>query len=170
MVGLVHAQAALAQAVLLPILHLGHVNPYVTGVLLDEQGRAALASEYAQSGSPAACFWDQSHFNCPCTAGAMEMASKQGGWAVARQPGSLPAASAPAAPAIIGVSAFAFQGTNAHAVMTAAAAGASTAKPSAHWARQRFWVAPRPHAGKFGCRTDTTTHAHCHAMLAPIGI
>ena len=76
------------------------------------------------------------------------MASKQGGWAVARQPGSLPAASSPAAPAVIGISAFAFQGTNAHAVMTAAAAGATAAKPNANWARQRFWVAPRPHAGK----------------------
>jgi len=32
MVGLVHAQAALAQAALLPILHLHHVNPYVTGM------------------------------------------------------------------------------------------------------------------------------------------
>ena len=35
MVGLVHAQAALAQAALLPILHLGHVNPYVTGAQLE---------------------------------------------------------------------------------------------------------------------------------------
>ena len=32
MVGLVHAQAALAQAALLPILHLQHINPYVTGM------------------------------------------------------------------------------------------------------------------------------------------
>ncbi len=31
MVGLVHAQAALGQAALLPILHLADVNPYVTG-------------------------------------------------------------------------------------------------------------------------------------------
>jgi hypothetical protein len=31
MVGLVHAQATLAQAALLPILHLHNVNPYVTG-------------------------------------------------------------------------------------------------------------------------------------------
>ncbi len=31
MVGLVHAQAALAQAALLPILHLQDANPYVTG-------------------------------------------------------------------------------------------------------------------------------------------
>lgn len=79
----------------------------------------------------------------------MEMASKHGGWAVARQPGSLAAASASADAAVIGISAFAFQGTNAHAVMTtvAAAAGASATKPNADWARQRFWVEPRPHAG-----------------------
>lgn len=79
----------------------------------------------------------------------MEMASKQGGWAVARQPGSLVAAPASANAAVIGISAFAFQGTNAHAVMTTAAAGAGapTTKPNADWSRQRFWVAPRPHAG-----------------------
>ena len=79
----------------------------------------------------------------------MEMASTQGGWAVARQPGCLPAGIASASPAVVGVSAFAFQGTNAHAVMAAAGvvAGASAAKPSADWARQRFWLAPRPHAG-----------------------
>jgi len=75
------------------------------------------------------------------------MTGKQAGWAVARQPGSL-AAAAFASAAVIGVSAFAFQGTNAHAVMTAAeAAGATASKPNANWARHRFWVAPRPHTG-----------------------
>ncbi|KAL4451846.1 hypothetical protein ABPG75_007508, partial [Micractinium tetrahymenae] len=110
MVGLTHAQAALGQAALLPILHLAHMNPYVTG--------------------------------------AMEMGGKQGSWAVPRQPGALTASSSVAAPAVIGVSAFAFQGTNAHAVLLSPnAAGASAAKPDAHWThRQRFWVAPRPHA------------------------
>ena len=110
MVGLVHAQAALGQGALLPILHLAHVNPYVTG--------------------------------------AMEMGGSQGAWAVARQPGALPAASAAdaATPATaIGVSAFAVQGTNALALL-ASAGGAALHKQAAHWARQRFWVAPRPHA------------------------
>lgn len=78
------------------------------------------------------------------------MAGQQDGWAVPRQTGALPAA-AGAAPAVIGVSAFAFQGTNAHALLAAPEqAGSSLQKPAAHWAQQRFWVAPRPHAGKAG--------------------
>ena len=110
MVGLVHAQAALAQAATLPILHLQHINPYVTG--------------------------------------AMEMGGTTGRWAVPRQSGALPTAADHAAAPAIGVSAFAFQGTNAHALAAAASqhAGASIAKPSADWARQRFWVAARTHA------------------------
>ena len=85
------------------------------------------------------------------TAGAMEMAAgKQAGWAVPRQPGALPTGASPTSPAASGVSAFAFQGTNAHAVLTAAGtpdeAGASISKPASLWARQRFWIAPRTHA------------------------
>lgn len=68
-----------------------------------------------------------------------------------RQPGALTAASAAAGPALVGVSAFAFQGTNAHALLLSPeAAGASLGKPDAHWARQRFWVAPHPHAALVG--------------------
>ena len=113
LVGLVHAQAALAQAALLPVLHLGDINPYVTG--------------------------------------AMEMGSKQGGgWAVPRQPSSLVAGSVMASEAhAIGVSAFAFQGTNAHALMASTVPpGSSISKPTAGWQHQRFWVAPQVHVGK----------------------
>lgn len=75
------------------------------------------------------------------------MGGRAASWAVPRQPGALSADSATARPALVGVSAFAFQGTNAHAVLLSpGSAGASSAKPDARWARQRFWVAPQPHA------------------------
>ncbi len=68
--------------------------------------------------------------------------------ALARQPGpSLAAARSDAAAglsaALAGVSAFAFQGTNAHAVLCAAppGAGAPRAQP-APWRRQRHWFTP----------------------------
>ena len=78
----------------------------------------------------------------------MEMGGKLRQWAAPRQLGLLPQPSA-AHTAALGVSAFAFQGTNAHAVLQAAGFGGSgMAKPGAAWARQRFWVAPRPHAGQ----------------------
>ena len=96
----------------------------------------------------------------------MEMAGKQGGWAVPRQAGALPAGTAlPDAPAVIGVSAFAFQGTNAHALMAAPPAGASIVKPAADWARQRFWVAPRHHAGK--PRSCNAAAMHSSEVVTP---
>lgn len=81
-------------------------------------------------------------------AGAMEMGGKMKQWAVGRQAGLLPQPDA-SSPAVLGVSAFAFQGTNAHAVVQAAGfGGSSMAKPVASgWAKQRFWVAVKPHAG-----------------------
>ena len=96
------------------------------------------------------------------------MAGKQGGWAVSRQPGALPAGAASAeAQAVIGVSAFAFQGTNAHALMAAPPAGASIIKPAADWARQRFWVAPRPHAGKPASCNIRGTHLELNSQQLP---
>lgn len=48
-----------------------------------------------------------------------------------------------------GVSAFAFQGTNAHVILAAPGIdGASMAKPSGPWQQQRYWLAPRRHAGR----------------------
>ena len=55
-------------------------------------------------------------------------------------------------PPLTGVSAFAFQGTNAHVVLEAAqplelsAAKAVAASRSSVWNRTRFWLAPQPHA------------------------
>ena len=71
-------------------------------------------------------------------------ATSKNGWAVPRQPGALPSGPVPAA---CGCSAFAFQGTNAHAVLTGAGLGGrGSGKPAAIWAKQRFWVAPPAHA------------------------
>ena len=78
----------------------------------------------------------------------MEMGGKMSCWSAPRQPGLLPQPD-PSQPAVLGVSAFAFQGTNAHAVVQAAGFDGSTmAKPAASWAKQRFWVAGKPHAGE----------------------
>ena len=49
--------------------------------------------------------------------------------------------------AVVGVSAFAFQGTNAHALLAGQAVGAEVEKPTGVWSRkQRYWVVPRAHA------------------------
>lgn len=48
---------------------------------------------------------------------------------------------------VVGVSAFAFQGTNAHTLLRAPDGAASVQKAEADWARQRFWVAVKPHSG-----------------------
>ena len=42
---------------------------------------------------------------------------------------------------IMAVSAFAFQGTNAHAMLRGPDQGATMSKPHIHWAKQRLWVA-----------------------------
>ncbi len=84
------------------------------------------------------------------SAGAMELGGKMRQWAAPRQPGLLVQPDA-SNPAVLGVSAFAFQGTNAHAIMQSAGfGGSSMAKPGAHWAKQRYWVAVKPHAGAHG--------------------
>ena len=110
-VGLQHVQAALGQTALLPVLHLGPVNPYVMG--------------------------------------AMDMGGQPGAWVAPRQQGALVQVATGTAGASLGVSAFAFQGTNAHAVLQRAHdGGVAMAKPSVTWERQRFWVTPRQHSGE----------------------
>ena len=82
----------------------------------------------------------------PYVDSAMEGAGA-GAFAAARQaaPGLLPAAGGMHA----GVSAFAFQGTNAHAVLGSTAAavepGTALAAAAAAWQRCRFWYQPAPH-------------------------
>ena len=96
----------------------------------------------------------------PYVEGAMEMGG--GTWAAAREAAPLPGPALTPEPVAVGVSAFAFQGTNAHSVLLHSSqdsAGSST--PQRAWARQRFWVAVPPHAGK------STTPGRC--MPTPSG-
>ena len=69
---------------------------------------------------------------------------------IPRQVGGLIGSSSKAVPLHAGVSAFAFQGTNAHVIMSASSGSAESLKLShqgvGHFQRQRHWVAPPPHA------------------------
>ena len=115
LVGLTHAQLALAQGVQLPVLHLAAMNPYVTALMERQPGSWMAPRQPAALGMPAA------------DAGST---------------------SAAADAAVVGVSAFAFQGTNAHALLSAAPVAVAAAAPTgagAAWQQQRFWVAPPVH-------------------------
>jgi len=89
----------------------------------------------------------------PYVAALMER--QPGAWSVPRQPAAVGAELAggsggsPASGLVVGVSAFAFQGTNAHALLMAAPPAASGVAPrstTAAWVqRQRYWVAPAAH-------------------------
>ena len=89
---------------------------------------------------------------------------------IPRQLGGLIGGGSKAGPLCAGVSAFAFQGTNAHVVMSAASNSTDSLMPSqqgvVHFQRQRHWVAPPPHAlvmtaqasgGVFTFQADLTT-------------
>ena len=69
---------------------------------------------------------------------------------IPRQVGSLIGSSSKAGPLHAGVSAFAFQGTNAHVIMSASSDCTDSITLShegvGHFRRQRHWVAPPPHA------------------------
>lgn len=105
------------------ILHLRALNPHVSSTLADAAKDTPLSSGL----SAAIC-------------------------SAARQPGPL-ATSAFKGPADLprcsGVSAFAFQGTNAHVTLAAASPGGSlpvSAAANLPWERRRFWYLPEPHA------------------------
>ncbi len=81
-----------------------------------------------------------------------------GGFSAARQPAAVSGhdlgddihSSNSSATGAIGISAFAFQGTNAH-MLVAATAGSSAAPELQHsnpavWQRRRYWYAPEPSA------------------------
>ncbi len=121
-VGMLRAVRALQSGSQHEILHLRAVNPYVASTL------AATAAK-----------------NVPTSAASV-------GWSAPRQPGPLatPAATSSAdQPRCSGVSAFAFQGTNAHVTLASAPAAADCAASAALdllWERRRFWYLPEPHA------------------------
>lgn len=117
------------------MLHLRSLNPYVASSLAAAKADASMAAAAAGSGMPRA-----------------------GGFSAARQAAAMPAhdlsndatGSDSTAAGAVGVSAFAFQGTNAH-MLVAATAGSSTAPGSQHlnpavWQRRRYWYAPEPSA------------------------
>ena len=105
--------------------HLRELNPYVQSTL----DTTAQSLDSGSASSTAAC-------------------------SAARQPGPLQGQAADNGSAqqarCGGVSAFAFQGTNAHVTLASAppAAGAALVRPASSplWQRRRYWYLPEPHA------------------------
>jgi len=93
-------------------------------------------------------------------------------WSAPRQAG--PVVNNGAAGAVTGVSAFAFQGTNAHALMQSPSptTGSSIEKPNGRWTHQRLWVAPLPHAGLHAAVVASGDNAsirmQCHLLSDPL--
>jgi hypothetical protein len=117
------------------MLHLRSLNPYVASSLAAAKADASKAAAAAGSGM-----------------------SHAGGFSATRQPAAVPAyslggdihSSNSSAAGAIGISAFAFQGTNAH-MLVAAMAGGSTAPEPQHpnpavWQLRRYWYVPKPSA------------------------
>jgi len=121
-IGMLRAVHAMRSGSQHEILHLRALNPYVASTL------AATTTK-----------------GFPASAASV-------GWSAPRQPGPLasPAATSSADPACCSsVSAFAFQGTNAHVTLASAPSAADGGASPAHdlpWERRRFWYLPEPHA------------------------
>jgi acyl transferase domain-containing protein len=117
--GLLFAHATATQALSLPLLHLRAVNPYVASTLEQQQQQ--------QKGSSGGAV-------------APALLPKQGG--------ALPAAEARET-STWGVSAFAFQGTNAHAVLAAVSGSSSSVAVQLEqlpaWQGKRQYVLPEAH-------------------------
>ena len=80
---------------------------------------------------------------CPAVNAYVVPTLKPGQWSLPRQSGGLPQGRrrADVPSPLSGVSSFAFQGTNAHVLLGAPAAGASTARAAMQlWQRGRYWV------------------------------
>lgn len=87
-------------------------------------------------------------------------------WSAPRQAGPLSWDKTAAVGAVTGVSAFAFQGTNAHAlVQSVNQVGASIVKKNAAWAQQRLWIAPLAHAGLHAVvPAEHAVRMQCHLL------
>lgn len=115
MVGLIHAQAAVAKNANLSVMHLADLNPYVQSALKEANGRVAIS----------------------------------------RNLGALPTARYKSMH-IVGVSAFAFQGTNAHSLVQSIPDCSSMVKSRQKWEQNRIYVAPLTHAGLGSCSVGNT--------------
>lgn len=151
--GLLFAHAAASQQLVLPLLHLAAVNPYVASTL-DQQQQQQLGKG-RQAG--------------PTVAAAL----------LPRQGGPQPQAEEQQQGCLWGVSAFAFQGTNAHALLEAPAATSDAPAPAdlavlPAWQRRRQHVLPEAHylissatvAGAAGRGGASARRALFHAELA----
>ena len=111
-VGLAHAHLALHHHMLLPVLHLGHINPHVASALRHGSASGQFQIMRGQAGMTA--MGKKSDLSLRC-----------------------------------GVSAFAFQGTNAHAIIEQILPfGASQleGRPQLDWQKSVHWIAPPAHA------------------------
>lgn len=121
LVGLLFAHAAATQLLTTPLMHLRAVNPYVASTLEQQQAQQTPGASIV----------------------APALLPRQGGGLV--ETGQEEQAST------WGVSAFAFQGTNAHAVLSAAAVGSTPLHASADlealpaWQSRRHYVLPEAH-------------------------
>ena len=80
--------------------------------------------------------------------GRSNMGAARGGapWSAPRQGAALPSSDMPDAPRVVGASAFAFQGTNAHVlVQSSGHQQVDWLASCACWERQRHWATPAPH-------------------------
>ena len=127
-VGIQHAQHLMTQQLNLPVAHLTSLNPYVERVL-----------EVSAAGA----------WSLPRQLGPLAVARRAAG---SMSSGLQLLQSEQQALTSCGVSAFAFQGTNAHIIMAApaAASGGGLVAPnqdgttlSTHWERSRYWLQPR---------------------------
>jgi hypothetical protein len=158
------------------MLHLRSLNPYVASSLAAAKADASRAA----------------------TAAGSRMAHA-GGFSAARQPAAVPAydlgddthGSGSTAAGVTGISAFAFQGTNAHLLVAAVGDNGKCPTPQrvadvpAVWKRRHYWYAPEPSAllvaasatGGGGSATVAFTlqlrapglaYLHDHQVFAPL--
>ena len=174
--GLAHAALALGAAGVLGNTHLREVNPYVINSMRVAGGQVVVGTRAAPAHPAPTCHCCSRLENAelalaPCTGVARPQ------WVLPRETSGLPAP-AQAGELVSGVSAFAFQGTNAHAVLQRPSAalelgGLSTTRAAGSgWEGQVQWVAPLPHcmlhrARNGGGRSRAMLGLECQLAATP---